>query len=227
VTRPLYKSSIPAAATERIVERYPNGARKKAEYRLARKLVGMRWFFESGDPEWEFGMKDGKKHGIEYHWFDPGILSSVEPFVDGMMHGTTRQWDQWGRLIGTYRMVRGTGIDLWRMWREDRTPYLSEVMYYKNSRFHGFEWRIEEDQRRVWYERHWRQDVGLHGIEREWNNKGGLSRGYPRYFVGGEKVSKRQYVKAAMSDPTLPPFRLKDNKPARTFPPEIAKHLRL
>jgi hypothetical protein len=38
-------------------------------------------------------------------------------------------------------------------------------------------------------------------------------------------VSKRAYLKAAQQDKTLPPFREKDNRPRRKFPPEIEKLL--
>ncbi|MDB5172128.1 MAG: hypothetical protein JWN51_901 [Phycisphaerales bacterium] len=222
--RPLYKSYIPANARERIIKRSPSGGKEEAEYRLGGALVGVRRFFETGGPEHEYALKDGKKHGIEYWWFDADFLASAEPYVDGLPHGTTRQWDQWGRLIGTYRMIRGTGIDLWRQRRDDGKVYLCEVLHLKNGRHHGFEWWLEEDQKGVYIERHWR-DGGLHGIEREWNNKGRLRRGYPKYHVGGERVTKRQYLKAAAADPTLPPFRSQDNKPASTFPPGIARHL--
>lgn len=220
-----YTSSIPPGAKERITKRYPSGKKKRAEYRVGRKVVGVRFFFESGEPELEYGMKDGKRHGIEYDWLDPGMLVSAEPFVDGLQHGTAKQWDWAGRLIGTYRMVRGTGIDLWRGRREDGTVYLSEMMHCKGGLRHGFQWFIEEDQRSVCVERHWREGQ-LHGIERMWNRAGRLRRGFPKYHVAGEVVSKRQYLKTSAIDQTLPSFRLQENEPARTFPPEIVKHLR-
>jgi antitoxin component YwqK of YwqJK toxin-antitoxin module len=222
--RPRYKSCIPANARERIVKRCPRGAKKKSEYRIGRALVGVRCFFETGEPELEYALKGGKKHGIEYWWYDPGLLLSAEPFVNGLPHGTARQWDRQGRLIGTYRMDRGTGLDIWRQQRKDGTVHLAEVLYCKSGQHHGFEWWIEEDQKGVFIERHWR-DGQLHGIEREWNNGGRLARGFPKYHVGGKTVTKRQYLKASAADPTLPPFRFRDNKPARTFPPEIARHL--
>lgn len=221
-----YQSSIPRTAKERIIERYPDGGKRKAEYRLGRKLVGVRYFFESGEPEMEYGLRDGKKHGTEYDWFDPGLLVSAEPFVRGLPHGTVRQWDDKGRLIGTYRMVHGTGLDLWRLPRErDGEPYLLEVLYWKGGHRHGFEWRLNEDQTTVYIERHWREGQ-LHGIERQWNSASRLRRGFPKYFVHGKPVPKRQYLKACSSDPTLPPFRVEENHPARTFPLEVARHLK-
>jgi hypothetical protein len=39
-------------------------------------------------------------------------------------------------------------------------------------------------------------------------------------------LTKREYVQAAAEDATLPPFREKDNEPARKFPPEVESTLR-
>jgi antitoxin component YwqK of YwqJK toxin-antitoxin module len=221
-----YRSSIPTTARERVVERYPNGNKRQAEYRLRGKVVGMRIFFESGEPEMEYGLRDGQKHGIEYDWIAPGMLTAAEPFVCGLAHGTVRQWDQHGRLMGTYRMVHGTGLDLWRLPREGGgEPYLAEVLYWKNGHRDGFEWWLDENQKTVYIERHWRQSE-LHGIERQWNAVGRLARGYPKYFVGGQRMTKRQYLKAAAADPALPLFKAKENRSARTFPPDVAIHLR-
>ncbi len=89
---------------------------------------------------------------------------------------------------------------------------------------HGFEWWINESQASVYEERHWRDDQA-HGIEREWNSEGRLRRGYPKYFVAGRQVTRRQYIRAAASDSSLPPFRKAENRPRRAFPPTIARHL--
>jgi hypothetical protein len=64
-----------------------------------------------------------------------------------------------------------------------------------------------------------------HGIERRWNHRRKLHRGYPKYWVRGEAVTKRQYLKAAKSDKTLPRFRSRDNSPRRQFPPVVQKVL--
>jgi antitoxin component YwqK of YwqJK toxin-antitoxin module len=218
---PTYKSSIPGNAKARIIKRYPNAEPEEAEYRVKSKVVGVRLLFVTGEPEMEYGLKEGERHGMKYVWHSPGVLASAEPFVNGLAHGTTRQWDENGKLLGTYTMFRGTGIDLWRQQRGNGTVYLSEVWHYKYGKLHGFEWWLGENQKTVWWERHW-QEGQEHGIEREWNNEGRLSRGYPRYYVSGERVTKRQYLSACRSDPSLPPFRPADNKPARRFPAEVA-----
>jgi hypothetical protein len=219
-----YRSSIPAGAAERVAERYAGAAKRKAEYRVGRDLVGVRYFHETGEPDFEYGLRGGERHGVEYWWDAPGRLTSAIPYADGVQHGTARQWGDGGRLIGTYRIVRGTGLDLWRQQREDGGVYLAEVLYLRDGRPHGFEWWVNEDQRTVYIERHCRDGL-LHGIEREWNDRGRLGRGYPKYHVAGKQVAKRQYLRAYRSDPTLPPFREADNRPRREFPPEVAVHL--
>jgi hypothetical protein len=121
-------------------------------------------------------------------------------------------------------MVCGTGIDLWRQQRDDGSIYLSEARYLKDGVLHGYEWWMNEDQRTVHGEMHY-NGRGFHGIWREWNNQGRLRRGFPQYYVNHQKVTKKRYLKACETDPTLPPFRSEDNDPAREFPPEIAKEL--
>ncbi len=219
-----YRSSIPDAARARILARHANGKHKTVEYVLAGEVVGRREFFETGEPEFEESVRNGKKHGTTYQWYDPGVLTFAEPFANGVCHGTAKQWADDGTLIGTYTMVRGTGIDLWRCQREDGSVYLSEVLYSRDGVSDGFAWLINEDQRTLCMERHFGLG-GYHGIFRVWNSKGRLSRGYPQYYVHHEKVTKRKYVKACETDATLPRYRSEDNEPARSFPPDIAKEL--
>src|SRR5262249_7219402 len=153
----------------------------------------------------------------------PGQLLSAEPYENGVPHGTAYQWASDGRLLGTYTLEHGTGLDLWRQAWEDGRVYLAEVHSIRNGLSHGFEWWFFVG-RRLRRERHW-QEGTLHGIEREWNFSGGLRRGFPRYWVRGERVTKAKYLKASVVDSTLPAFDVKDNLPYRTFPAEIEKHL--
>jgi len=127
-------------------------------------------------------------------------------------------------------MEHGTGLDLW--WREygeggaGRTVYLAEARFLRCGERHGFEWWINPDQGSVSEERHCRAGR-LHGIEREWNRRGRLRRGFPRYWLAGERVTRARYLKAWATEGGLPLFRPADNQPARAFPPEVARHLRL
>jgi hypothetical protein len=217
-----YRSLIPKAARERVTATFLTSPKKyKVECILNGKVVGIRHFNETGEMEHECPLKDGVIHGIEY-WFDiPGKLRSAEPYSNRLPHGTARQWSEDGKLIGTYTMKHGTGIDLW--WCESfetGLPYLSEARYLKDGKWHGFEWWLNEDQKSVGHERHFWNNQ-MHGIERTWSWHGRLRRGYPRYWVHDVRVTKRQYLRACVQDPTLPSFRETDNRPQRKFPPEV------
>jgi antitoxin component YwqK of YwqJK toxin-antitoxin module len=73
-----YRSSIPKAARERIVETFEtNGRKRKAEYRLNRKLVGIRYFYETGELEAEIPMQDGRQHGTFYDLSPEGVVLSA------------------------------------------------------------------------------------------------------------------------------------------------------
>ncbi|MBI3241640.1 MAG: hypothetical protein HYZ49_05040 [Chloroflexi bacterium] len=214
------RSSIPKSARERVVELDASGAKLRAEYVLRGKVVGIRLFHKTGEPSRETPLKDGVCHGTVYRWDRPGVLFSSEPFVNGLAHGLARQWSDDGKLIGSYEMKRGTGIGLW--WGDcDGELSLFEVRYMKAGFRHGFEWWLGCDGGLL-EEFHF-QSGEPHGIERRWNAQGRPRRGYPRYYVRGERVNKRQYELACASDPSLPKFREVDNAPQRKFPPEITK----
>jgi hypothetical protein len=219
-----YRSSIPKAARESVVATFVASPSKyMARCTLNGKLVGTRVFHETGELSIESPFRNGLLHGIRY-WSDvPGMISFAEPYFNGLPHGVAKQWSDEGKLIGTYTMRHGTGLDLWRgVNPEDGIPRLYEARYLKDGKWHGFEWWLDhQDQKRLWQECHYWNDQ-RHGIERSWNWSGGLRRGYPRYWVGDKRVTKRQYLRACAKDPALPPFREKDNRPDRKFPPEVA-----
>lgn len=221
-----YKTSIPTNAKPRLTAPCAGSTGTRVEYFVRGKLVGTR-HWDEGKLELEIPLRDGLRHGVEYTWFFGDWLSSAEPFFEGKPHGVAKQWSATGELLGTYQMVHGTGIDLWRNnigGRSDAPAYLSEVWYKRDGDLHGFNWWINESQKSVSVERHYFQGQA-HGIVREWNLQGRLRRGFPQYFVRGEQVDKRRYLRASAQDPTLPQFQARDNRPQRTFPAEIQPHL--
>jgi hypothetical protein len=225
--RPL-KSDIPPGVTEVEIRGYSQ-TRQIIFYRVMEcildgQVVGQRSYDEDGNLMIETPINNGKKHGREYIWNETGALESVEPFVEGKRHGLARQYGRRAKLIGTYRFVHGTGFDIWRWEREDGSTCISEVFSSRDGALSGYEWWLNEDQRSVWHERHWSKG-SVHGIERMWNAEGRLKRGYPKYWIQGQAVNKRAYVKAAEKDRTLPKFQDKENKPRRKFPIEIEKLL--
>lgn len=221
-------SDIPPDAEEWLVREYSQDGFliyfQIRECVLDGQVVGQRVYDNEGNLRMETPLKNGKKHGREYVWNEVGALESIEPYSEGKIHGLARQYGRNGQIIGTYRCVHGTGFDIWRCERRDGSIAISEIHSLKDGRPHGYEWWLNADQRSVWHERHW-QEGQYHGIERMWNEKNRLRRGYPKYWIRGQAVSKRHYLKAAKQGETLPAFREKDNRPRRKFPLEIEKML--
>jgi len=221
------KSDIPSGTTERLIREYEQVgpfSSRLMEYVLNDQVVGQRWYDQDGDLILETPIKDSKKHGREYRWDFDGTLMSVEPYVNGKINGLAKQYGRKGRVIGTYRMNHGTGLDVWRQEWSDGSISIAEIHSMKNGSPHGYELWFSGKHPTLWHERHWHEG-NYHGIERMWNEKGKLRRGYPKYLNHGQKVTKRQYLKAAQSDKTLPPYRDKDNTPRRKFPTEIEQLL--
>jgi antitoxin component YwqK of YwqJK toxin-antitoxin module len=187
---------------------------------LGAKVVGQRAYDGNGRLMRETPLKNGRKQGREFIWDEEGHLESVEPYVDGQLHGLAKQYNRKGRVMGTYRFVHGTGFDIWRYEREDGMIVISEIHSIRNSVLHGFEWWLRDDQQSVWHECHW-QEGKFHGIERIWNREGRLKKGYPKYWIQNRAVSKRVYMKAAGKDRTLPRFSEQENQPRRRFPKEV------
>ena len=221
-----FRSSIPAGARARVAHRHASGAPERVEYLVGRAVVGYRLFDADGELLLDAGVHRGRRHGREYRLDVPGKLLSATAYKNGLEHGLARQWSDDGRLIGTYRMRSGTGIDLWwqETWRKPRRPYLAEVHFMLNGRRHGFEWWLNQDERSVHQERHWSDDEA-HGIEREWDGRGKLRPGFPKFYIRGSRVTRQAYERERHDDSSLPPYQVEDNRPQRTFPPMIDRRL--
>ncbi|HEY4359054.1 MAG TPA: hypothetical protein VGN16_25130 [Acidobacteriaceae bacterium] len=222
-----YRSSIPAAAEEQIVSTHAsNGSKQQVNLVFEGEVVGSRWFDREGLMASETPLKNGKAHGTLYYFDDemdgPLRVTFAEPYRNGLAHGTAKQWSAYdGRLLGTYTMKHGTGLDLWRVETcGGSSAYLAEARYHRDGKWHGFEWWLQEDQTSVHKENHFSENL-QHGIVREWNAAGRLRRGYPQYWFKGEKVSQKQYLRACTRDASLPPFHTSDNLPQRSFPAEV------
>lgn len=193
-----------------------------SEHRENGRLAGLRLYSENGILIEERPLLNGKLHGVRYQWHDSGSLSSAVPWEDGLEHGTARQWTEEGKPAGCYRMRRGTGWDLWWTWFEGQPPFLAEARYIRRGAWHGPEWWLNANGDSVFHERFFCQDR-LHGIERLWNAHGRMRRGYPKYWIHGQQTTRRRYLAAALTDPSLPPLRTEDNSPQRSFPPLVAR----
>lgn len=205
-------SPIPRQAEE-VLERVDQAGNKVFRCVVDGQVVGKRIRDTSGALAWEFQVKDGgEKHGLERQWAPDGTLEFETTYVDGREHGVARQWDH-GKLLGTYQMEHGTGVDLWR----DSSGALLEERYVKDGYRDGFERWWRGDNATVSDEGHFKHGQE-HGIFRRWNARGRLCRGYPRYVVDGVRVTKRRYLRACAADPSLPLFREDENRPERPLP---------
>jgi hypothetical protein len=205
-------SPIPDHAVEVITERYDSGAKQSATYLIDGQEIGCRLWDESGLPEMEYGLRDGLMHGAFRTWDGDGQLLEEATYIEGKEHGEARQYQD-GVCIGSYAMDHGTGLDLWY----NAPGVLAEERAFRDGERHGFERWWTGDNQTVYEESHFSNGIE-HGIFRQWNPQQKLRRGYPRYVVMGQRVTKRQYQRACLSDPTLPRFYAADNQPYRTLP---------
>jgi len=215
-----HKPVISKNAREKVIDRYDDGSKKSAYYFINRKKIGYRYWEEDGALFMEYGIKDGLKHGLFKTYHANGQILEEAHYVKGKEHGTERQYDKEGILIGSYQIIHGTGLDLW-FWSRG---LLGEERYCKEGHRHGPE-RWWKDRKNISKEGYYKLDIP-HGIFRKWNEKTNkLRKGYPQYFVNGEKVIKRVYLGNCEMDSELPKFRENENKPYRKLPKEAGPFL--
>ncbi|MCL4677911.1 MAG: hypothetical protein KJ017_04865 [Alphaproteobacteria bacterium] len=225
-----YRSDIPAEAKENVVSFYTEdeNARQQGgnihyerrEYILDGELVGYRQFDHDGRLIIETPMKDMRKHGTEYtwYWYAPDRLSLSEPYQNGKVHGTAKQWTVDGDLMGSYTLEDGTGRDIWRKQdEEDGVVYVAEIHSLSQGKLHGFQWWLNKDQKTIIGERSWK-DGFLHGIERHWTEDGHLAEGYPKFYIDDREVPKNLYMQEQRTDPDLPPYDPREDANLRDFP---------
>jgi hypothetical protein len=81
------------------------------------KTIVQRSFHSNGQLREEVPVVNGQRHGVVCSWHKNGVLATEEPYQNGQLHGVCRQWDEAGRLLGKYKMARGTGIQ--RSWHDN------------------------------------------------------------------------------------------------------------
>jgi len=202
------RSSIPRRAKEKIYRDDATG-RNSLDYYLNGKLVGRRYWHLNGVLVWEMAFRDRRPFGTAREWHPNGCLRWEEHYREGLAHGITRQWNDEGELIASCRMRMGTGVDLY--WGCN-TPYPSEERHLLKGRRHGFErWWLTRNI--VHDEMHF-HNGREHGVFRKWKS-GKLERGYPKFYVLGNKVTKQQYISSTKRDSTLPPYDAREDSPRR------------
>jgi hypothetical protein len=210
-------SVVPRNAVPLVQDRHADGAQKSAYYIVGRKIVAYCQWRDTGALELEYALRDGVKHGKEYHFYASGRLLFEETYVRGQRHGLGRQWSEQGELLIQWRLVRGVGHCLWC---DPQTGLLAEEHFRPPKRTYGYKRQWNADQRTVWQEYHFLLGRGYHGIWREWDGSGQLLSGFPRFFLRGRRVSKRHYLAACRTRRLLPPYCPEEDAPARALPAE-------
>ena len=147
-----------------------------------------RYFYPNGQASWEASFKDGKPIGVIKKWHDNGILSWECPLDDeGLEHGTIKQYNREGKLLGKYCMDHGTGFE--RSWFENGQ------LQRESSSIRG----------------------KLCGRFRCWLDDGEFVS--DTYYIMEKKVSKKKYLEACKTDPTLPRY---EDDNSKTEPAEAA-----
>jgi hypothetical protein len=201
---------IPKNAQAVVIETHEDGSPECTHYFLKDQKIAAIYWFANGEVEHEFYFRNGQQHGPLRWWYENGQLAWETYYVKGKEHGTSKQWNRKGNLLGTYEMNHGTGVDHW--W--DEKGRLLEEFHCLDGNRHGRERRFYNRRNQLSEEVYWKAGK-LHGISREWNGQGRLRRGFPQYYVNGEKVNRRQYLKACQNDSTLIGFAERDNLPKR------------
>ena len=77
--------------------------------RPARPTV-QRVFFRNGFLREEISFAGKRRHGPRRTWHPNGRPASEEFYEHDQLHGLCRQWNSCGKLLGSYQMNHGTGI---------------------------------------------------------------------------------------------------------------------
>jgi antitoxin component YwqK of YwqJK toxin-antitoxin module len=184
---------------------------RASEFWFRGKLAGRAFWDPDGALCLAYGLRDGAVVGFQLEYHAGGIIYA-EPFRNGVVHGLAKQFDTAGRLLLVSPFKHGTGTDFWC----DERGRLAEEHPLVAGKPSGTERWWCDDQKSVYSETEW-LNGDWHGATRHWTN-GRLDRGFPKFYVSGERVSKRAYVKMARRDPSLPTYRQEADSPARTLP---------
>jgi hypothetical protein len=97
------------------------------------KLHIKRFFYRNGRIHSENREVAGIFHGACRVWHRNGQLAEELRYRDGLMHGVSRNWDENGRLLGSFIMVKGSGLQ--RYWHDN--GQIKMEISSLNGKFHG------------------------------------------------------------------------------------------
>jgi len=213
---PRHALALPDDAVERVLERHEHGGPSLTAFeRDGLRIAEVRWD-RRGMPQQGATQREGLKHGLEVRWYENGVVGFVDAYEHGQRHGLARHFDYAGHLLVETRFDRGTGVALaCNVW-DDGIPTLADEIHTVSGQLLLVR-RWTGDDRTIWLEEHYQNGLP-HGIFRAFGDDERLRRGWPRFFVWGERVDKRHYLAVQPSEPTLIPYRAEHDAPERTLP---------
>jgi len=66
--------------------------------------------YPDGRPSAEAHFRQGKLDGISRHWHPNGVMAFEIRLKGGFRHGLCKQWNEQGQLLGSFKMIMGTGV---------------------------------------------------------------------------------------------------------------------
>lgn len=79
-------------------------------------------YYRNGQLREAVSVRRNLRQGVSHTWHKNGRRATEEHYANGLLHGLCRQWSEAGRLLGKYRMVHGTGIQL--SWHDNGKPQI-------------------------------------------------------------------------------------------------------
>jgi hypothetical protein len=76
---------------------------------------------------------DRRLHNLYRTWYCNGQLAQELRYRHGLLHGVNREWDENGRLLGSFTMTHGTGIQ--HYWHDN--GQMQTEINSLNGKFHG------------------------------------------------------------------------------------------
>ena len=145
----------------------------------------------------------------EQNFFSSGQIKSEVTYLGEHIEGTTRRWYENGVLKEEIPMRQSRVHGVVRRW--DRRGILLDEGEFTDGTGVLRTW---SDEGHLEGEMFVREGVP-HGRMRAWDEEGELL--VEQYFISGKKVSRKAYVKACMTDSTLPNFGDDVREPVQTI----------
>lgn len=164
-------------------------------------------YYPNGQIESEGEFLNGVPHGRRHRWYENSILAFEGSFKKGAPHGPNRHWFENGVLASEVNFKEGVPEGIGRQW--DKTGKLLVSFEIKNGT--GVQKHSSEEQG-LWSETSWVKGTWT-GRQRTYDKEGVIG---DTYWIKNRKVSKKKYIEACKTDPTLP--RYDDIKPKKKLP---------